>query len=99
MIYRWWDHQGGRMFHNNFWPNLELGLQTGRFVEKEYLIPMRKANVPLVMRLGPEVGKEPAADTAAIVGFLRERLGNRIRTQALSQFAYARHLRVTLWSF
>jgi hypothetical protein len=27
------------MFHNNFWPNLELDLQTGRFVEKENLLP------------------------------------------------------------
>jgi hypothetical protein len=40
-IYRWWNHQGGRMFHNNFWPNLELDLQTGRFVEKENLLPTR----------------------------------------------------------
>jgi len=41
IIFRWWDHQGGRMFHNNFWPNLELDLQTGRFVEKENLLPTR----------------------------------------------------------
>ncbi len=41
IIYRWWDHQGGRMFHNNFWPNLELDLQSGRFVEKENLLPTR----------------------------------------------------------
>jgi hypothetical protein len=26
------------MFHNNFWPNLEMDLQTGRFVEKENLL-------------------------------------------------------------
>jgi hypothetical protein len=42
-IYRWWDHQGGRMFHNNFWPNLELDLQSGRFVEKENLLPTRES--------------------------------------------------------
>jgi len=42
---------------------------------------MRKANVPVVMRLGPEVGKDPAADTAAMVSFLRERIGDGIRTQ------------------
>jgi len=42
-IFRWWDHQGGRMFHNNFWPNLELDLQTGRFVEKENLLPTRES--------------------------------------------------------
>jgi len=39
LIYPRWDHQGGRMFHNNFWPNLEMELDTGRFVEKENLLP------------------------------------------------------------
>jgi hypothetical protein len=39
LIYPWWDERGGRMFHNNFWPNLEMDLQTGRFVEKENLLP------------------------------------------------------------
>jgi hypothetical protein len=38
LIYLWWDHKGGRMFHNNFWPNLEMDLQAGRFVEKENLL-------------------------------------------------------------
>src|SRR5262245_4314381 len=33
-----WDDKGGRMFHNNFWPNLEMDLETGRFVEKENLL-------------------------------------------------------------
>jgi hypothetical protein len=43
IIFRWWNHQGGRAFHNNFWPNLEMDLQTGRFVEKENLLPTREA--------------------------------------------------------
>ena len=43
IIFRWWNHQGGRAFHNNFWPNMELDLPTGRFVEKENLLPTRKA--------------------------------------------------------
>ena len=38
-IYRRWDDQGGRMFHNNFWPNLEMNLDTGEWVEKENLLP------------------------------------------------------------
>ena len=29
IIYRNWNHQGGRMFHNNFWPNVEMDLATG----------------------------------------------------------------------
>ena len=39
IIYPVWDDQGGRMFHNNFWPNLEMDLETGRFVERENLLP------------------------------------------------------------
>jgi hypothetical protein len=43
IIFRWWNHQGGRAFHNNFWPNIELDLSTGQFVEKENLLPTREA--------------------------------------------------------
>ncbi len=43
IIFRWWNHQGGRAFHNNFWPNVELDLKTGRFVEKENLLPTPEA--------------------------------------------------------
>ena len=39
IIYPVWDDQGGRMFHNNFWPNVEMDLETGRFVERENLLP------------------------------------------------------------
>ena len=35
---------------------------------------MRKAGIAVSVRIGPEVGKDPAADNAAIVEFLRERL-------------------------
>jgi hypothetical protein len=43
IIFRWWNDRGGRAFHNNFWPNIELDLATGRFVEKENLLPTREA--------------------------------------------------------
>ena len=43
IIFRWWNHLGGRAFHNNFWPNLEMDLRTGQFVEKENLLPTREA--------------------------------------------------------
>ncbi len=43
IIFRWWNHQGGSAFHNNFWPNVELDTATGRFVEKENLLPTREA--------------------------------------------------------
>ena len=43
IIFRWWNDQGGRTFHNNFWPNIEMDLQTGQFVEKDNLLPTREA--------------------------------------------------------
>ncbi len=35
IVYRRWSHRGGAMFHANFWDNLEMNLETGRFVEKK----------------------------------------------------------------
>jgi hypothetical protein len=43
IIYPKWDDQGGRMFHNNFWPNVELELASGQFVEKENLLASTNA--------------------------------------------------------
>ena len=43
VIYKWWNDQGGRMFHCNFWANLEMDLKTGQFVEKPNLCPTRTA--------------------------------------------------------
>jgi hypothetical protein len=43
MTYRSWDPQGGRAFHGNFWPNLEMDLQTGSFVEKDNLLATRES--------------------------------------------------------
>jgi len=38
-IYPWWDDDGGRAFHNNFWANVEMDLKTGRLEERENLLP------------------------------------------------------------
>ncbi|MGO9241990.1 MAG: hypothetical protein ACLQBJ_14395 [Bryobacteraceae bacterium] len=35
---RFWNHQGGSMFHGNFWAHLEMDLETGHLVEKENLL-------------------------------------------------------------
>ena len=43
ITYKEWNQQGGSMFHGNFWPNLEMDLETGRFVEKENLLPTSSA--------------------------------------------------------
>lgn len=40
---RSWDPKGGRAFHGNFWPNLEMDLQTGSFVEKDNLLATRES--------------------------------------------------------
>lgn len=37
--YRLWDHDGGRLFHNNFWSNVEMDLATGGFGERPSLLP------------------------------------------------------------
>jgi len=34
-FYRRWNHYGGKMFHNNFWPHVEMDLETGQWVERE----------------------------------------------------------------
>jgi hypothetical protein len=45
VLIRSWNQQTnrtegiGRMFHGNFWSNIEMNLETGRLVEKENLLP------------------------------------------------------------
>jgi hypothetical protein len=38
-IYPWWNDDGGRAFHNNFWANIEMNLQTGQLGEHENRLP------------------------------------------------------------
>jgi len=38
-IYPWWNDDGGRAFHNNFWANIEMNLRTGRLEEHENRLP------------------------------------------------------------
>jgi hypothetical protein len=35
---RVWNHQGGSMFHGNFWSHIEMDLDSGRLVERENLL-------------------------------------------------------------
>lgn len=39
VIYPWWNDDAGRAFHNNFWANMEINLQTGQLEEHENLLP------------------------------------------------------------
>lgn len=56
IIFRWWDHQAGRTFKNNLWPNLELDLGSGRFREHENLLPTREALQQMAMDVIREMG-------------------------------------------
>ncbi len=38
-IYPWWNDDGGRAFHNNFWANVEMNLETGQLEEHENRLP------------------------------------------------------------
>lgn len=42
-IYAWFSDQGGRRFHGNFTSHVEMDLATGRFVEKEQLLPTKES--------------------------------------------------------
>jgi hypothetical protein len=42
-IYPWWNDDGGRAFHNNFWANIEMNLATAHLEEHENLLPTRES--------------------------------------------------------
>jgi hypothetical protein len=95
IIYKTWDHQGGKMFHNNFWSNVELDLATGQFVEKENLLPTREA---LYRMTEPEWMAKSLIDDLALqlfafkLGYIRDLDRERISK-------LARHLAYPLdWS-
>lgn len=37
-FYTTWDNRGGRRFHNNFWPYLEMNMKTGQIEENENIL-------------------------------------------------------------
>ena len=42
-IFKWWNHAGGTLFHNNFWANLEMNFESGQIVEKANRLPDRES--------------------------------------------------------
>ena len=42
---------------------------------------MRKADIEVVCRIGPQVGKDPQADNAAILAFLSQQLLQNYRNR------------------
>jgi len=43
LIYRWWNHDGGRLFHNPFWAHVEIDPETGQIVERDNRLPTPEA--------------------------------------------------------
>ncbi len=87
-IFKWWDHDGGRMFHNNFWPNLEIDLETGKLLEKENLLPTPES---LYRMTDPEfMYRSLENDLALQMHVFSKGLINEIDSGTVSQLA--RHL-------
>lgn len=59
LIQPFWDSKGGRAFHNNFWANIEMDLDTGEFVERENLLPTPES---LYKMIDPEFMAEALRD-------------------------------------
>ena len=43
VIYPRWNSRGGLAFHNNFWANIEMDIDSGRFVERDSLLTTPEA--------------------------------------------------------
>jgi hypothetical protein len=90
-IFKWWDHAGGRMFHNNFWPNLEMDLETGELLEKENLLVTPES---LYKMTDPEfMYRTLESDLALQMQVFSRGLINEIDRDAISQLS--RHLGLT----
>ena len=42
-FFKIWKEYGGMTFHGNFWSNLEMDLESGRFLEKAQLLPDKQS--------------------------------------------------------
>jgi len=86
ITYKVWNHQGGRMFHGNFWPHLEMDLETGGFVEKENLLATPSA---LYRMTDPQFMADSLKDDLALqlyaykLGYIRELDQERISKLAV----------------
>jgi hypothetical protein len=65
IIRRNWDHDGGRMFHNNYWANVEMNLETGRLEERPNRVASRE-------------GLRRMSDPEAMVSLLEDDLALRM---------------------
>jgi hypothetical protein len=79
---RVWNHQGGSMFHGNFWAHVEMDLETGSLVEKENLLSTPSALYQMadpqfmVDHLKDDMALELYAFKLGYIGDLnRERIG------------------------
>ena len=70
-IYPWWHHAGGFGFHNNFWANVEMDLDSGLFVERENMLPTPEA---LYRMTDPDFMVEALKDDLMVQLYAAERV-------------------------
>lgn len=64
VIYRVWDHQEGLAFHNNFWANIELNLDTGEWMERDSMLTTRES---MYKMCDPEFMQEALRDDLMVM--------------------------------
>jgi hypothetical protein len=70
VIYRWWDHDHGRLFHNPFWAHVEIDLDSGQIRERKNLLPSPES---LYRMTDPDWMYENLKDDLALQMFLYAR--------------------------
>jgi hypothetical protein len=95
MLIKGWNQQTnrtegiGRMFHGNFWSNIEIDLETGKFEEKKNLLPTPKS---LYKMTDPEWMYEALRDDLALQMYLyKNKQINDIAIQQLKKLS--KHLK------
>ena len=79
----------GKMFHGNFWANVEIDLETGKLVEKENMLPTRQS---LYKMTDPDWMYEALKDDLALKMYLYK--NNQIREVAAEPLkTLSRHLK------
>ncbi len=68
--HRVWDDQNGRLFHGNFWSNVEIDLDQGHFVERASLCPSAEA---LYQMCDPDFMVESLRDDLMVMLYAMER--------------------------
>ena len=83
--HRVWDDQNGRLFHGNFWANIEIDLTTGQFTERPNLCPTPDA---LLQMCDPDFMVESLHDDLMVMLYAMERFDVEGDMPLLNQLAH-----------